>query len=1261
MPKILRYILQHKRILSLGLLFIIGTIFIYFFRDATADETGYLNEAMIITQCFQKLTWIGNYAVGLHGFISKIPAAIIFMFTGPSVFWATLTTLVFAIASINLFYLISKLLFKNKITIYLLCLLFITNFQFLSTTTTFLREIPLIFSVLLFLYTILKNPKNNFLISLSLFLILDSKEYVFLILLPIYIFWHFSYYFLTEKKPYLIKLLLTIFPSIVYLYLMFSSSFIPMNLFAASLLQQTDKNLIASNINVESILINQMDKETSKTIINKEEINKIIKPESVIINKIDKKPIKQTASFSSLLLIVTIVGFFISIYKFRERHLNLQLFFWGYLATYILFASHHEYLFPIIPISIIIFAYYLKRSLLATTNNIYFKIIFIVNMVTLIGFNTYFEKSHTPIKLLINLSILFLTSIYLFIKNKPKRQLIICLAIFFSLFSFVNKPIQAIAQSKPITPTTSNQLAKFGIILTGYVGKILYPRSFSFLCLPLIIIIISLIASVYKFREWFVDKKYNYLILPLFFWGYLAAYILFASHNRYLFPIIPISLIFFVYYLEEYSSKISNKYGKIFFIIFIATLICFNTYFEENYILIKLLINLSLLLLITFLLYIKNIKTKNIIVILTILTVCTATFSSWFLFSLKSEQIYYTMLFGKNREIKEIAESTSKKEKTWFNNIGDGTLLEFYREDNGQDPAGTNDILLLNKNVYKKNLLIKLQTSYTYYFKWGETIFDFHQLIQENKIEKIVITKSKIADKKFPMQDKIEELMEQGWLNLETVKTLTNKDVYVFSIKHNVIQQNGDSFTISLNLNKDIGQNLGTIFSISKNGKNFAGAGFVESSSTSTKQNNRLINFYVKENENINTQKVNKNDYTNPYSRLFSTGKEILVFDQPIERDTISNIGVYNNTSQSFIKTNHEFNKLIYINNKKLAFFANKITYDSKTIYVSKDPTSFYYKNGNFYIYAKTVNPTLSICPWNYSQDIVNINTCKVVTIPYANTIPIVFGELNGEIIISLNNGILLSYKNNQLKPINPELENKGQFGSIINYFDKLLLGYYPDGEIYSYDGDRLILEQYNLRPLNTNGRELQTLTIYRGDIYAGVWPWGELFKNNNLNSDDWKLVKRVFSEPSIYDPGMAPYQNIIKQNFKDKNVETNTWGQRIIDLAPFNNSLFISTGNNGNNVTDKNILDLVKNKEEYGAVWELKANSQVSCLFEYKEKTTLKFVHIGKLISIYQDNNLICKLPLINDYENIFDTTQIINEHGVYGKFNGQVTILPN
>jgi hypothetical protein len=45
--------------------------------------------------------------------------------------------------------------------------------------------------------------------------------------------------------------------------------------------------------------------------------------------------------------------------------------------------------------------------------------------------------------------------------------------------------------------------------------------------------------------------------------------------------------------------------------------------------------------------------------------------------------------------------------------------------------------------------------------------------------------------------------------------------------------------------------------------------------------------------------------------------------------------------------------------------------------------------------------------------------------------------------------------------------------------------------------------------------REAQTTTIYRGDLYAGVWPWGELWRLDTVTKK-WRLAQRMFSYPQL-------------------------------------------------------------------------------------------------------------------------------------------------
>ena len=59
-------------------------------RDSISDENIYLGNSVEIANIIQRGEWIGNYGIGLHGFLNKLLLGIVFIFTGPSVFIATL-------------------------------------------------------------------------------------------------------------------------------------------------------------------------------------------------------------------------------------------------------------------------------------------------------------------------------------------------------------------------------------------------------------------------------------------------------------------------------------------------------------------------------------------------------------------------------------------------------------------------------------------------------------------------------------------------------------------------------------------------------------------------------------------------------------------------------------------------------------------------------------------------------------------------------------------------------------------------------------------------------------------------------------------------------------------------------------------------------------------------------------------------------------------------------------------------------------------
>jgi len=140
------------------------------FRDSRLDENIYIGDSVEIANILQRGEWIGNYGIGLHGFLNKLFIGAIFIFTGPSVFIATLTNIVFAISSGIVFYkILSKHLNFSKIYSLLGVTLLFSSYQFLTYTPTFYRDIPALFFVLLTIYSILDQPFTEIYLHYFLF------------------------------------------------------------------------------------------------------------------------------------------------------------------------------------------------------------------------------------------------------------------------------------------------------------------------------------------------------------------------------------------------------------------------------------------------------------------------------------------------------------------------------------------------------------------------------------------------------------------------------------------------------------------------------------------------------------------------------------------------------------------------------------------------------------------------------------------------------------------------------------------------------------------------------------------------------------------------------------------------------------------------------------------------------------------------------------------------------------------------------------
>lgn len=170
------------------------------------------------------------------------------------------------------------------------------------------------------------------------------------------------------------------------------------------------------------------------------------------------------------------------------------------------------------------------------------------------------------------------------------------------------------------------------------------------------------------------------------------------------------------------------------------------------------------------------------------------------------------------------------------------------------------------------------------------------------------------------------------------------------------------------------------------------------------------------------------------------------------------------------------------------------------------------------------------------------------------------------------------------------------QFYSSIKYQGKTLVGEWPTGSIYAFDGDTLQPSEKwtppTLRARERIGYEAQSMAEYCGDLFVGYWPKGEIWRfSRELNQ--WVYFKRFFSE-SRGDKTFIPWSN------RDADqLDSSFFGQRITALIPFEKSLFVTTSNLSSWHAGIFIQDFLTSDEldEYGAIYEIKGKD---CLTVY-------------------------------------------------------------
>ncbi|HOR06289.1 MAG TPA: hypothetical protein PLR67_02870, partial [Candidatus Dojkabacteria bacterium] len=308
----------------------------------------------------------------------------------------------------------------------------------------------------------------------------------------------------------------------------------------------------------------------------------------------------------------------------------------------------------------------------------------------------------------------------------------------------------------------------------SYIGKIFYPRTFSFLSIPFLMLVPAVILSWNYLKKWLKEKRKALVFLSIFLLTYLVIYIVRASLGRYLLPVAPVIIIFILYFLKDIQRE--KKY--LWILILTTVFSAVGIYFEYSYLWVKILAT-TFLLVPMWVMYFSKRFNKDIFKYILIIAISLFTAGTSLLGSYTHGQIGAYLMYGYNRECEKIVALVDEDERVWINDIGWDRLPFILR---GEDVQSAEWKWSLREWVPKKRMLRQSGSLKTFNFS-SRNLDEFENKLLSNDVEKVVFVdlKKKYSNEKFREAD-IQDILEIEILKLEQKIEMKNKDVYIFEV-----------------------------------------------------------------------------------------------------------------------------------------------------------------------------------------------------------------------------------------------------------------------------------------------------------------------------------------------------------------------------------------------------------------------------------------------------------------------------------------------
>jgi len=468
----------------------------------------------------------------------------------------------------------------------------------------------------------------------------------------------------------------------------------------------------------------------------------------------------------------------------------------------------------------------------------------------------------------------------------------------------------------------------------------------------------------------------------------------------------------------------------------------------------------------------------------------------------------------------------------------------------------------------------------------------------------------------------------------------------------------------------DIGQPFGSLFEVtSSDGSMTIGAGFANGYGTHFRSDRHEVTFYVRPRDldrPIRFERLPRpNELCGTY--LFSRDGDVY--------STYGGLKKWDTRGNAWVDVSGPggTQESMRVANGILSFGDSTVTYEGRTILPPPGRGSyqlFFYADGVlcFYHVDKGTGgyrpftseadgfSKLYACPWKPGEAAVDLTKAAIMTLPVVGETTFAWGVREGQIVTGSNIGGFYVFQDGRWRTLlEPNLKVSYQLYSTMAFGDRLIMGQYPTGRIFSFDG-MSIVDQQGWPPVpkgvSSAAREAQSTVIYGGEIFAGVWPWGELWRYRPT-ANEWRLVRRMFDHPETSATFVHPYD---AENRSD--AVPNQWGQRVTSLVTSGTSLYVATSAKDPCVWDEKRAPFLAPEKwkDYGATYRLTMPGHLSAPAAWTDgPTKLEFVLSGETMKVIQDGReLATGTSFGAPAAKTFEPDAVTWGKGVYGRFSG-------